>query len=180
MDRIVVQVFFERLDLPHRALSFVFAVDAPRPGDVLVNCRVVAAQMIVNEHSQTFMIVTQQCVGAGRAPDLQRMLCGFERQRQHGNCLQRLGVLRQSSVVRDERNVESQVQSDGARIAKTSSGNKCDVHAIRPRLVDRGSIAIRDLAVPIEQSAIQIQSQKTYRHKDKQGNGMRGRRQKSC
>ena len=58
----------------HGALSFLFSMKALRPGYVLVNRCVLTTETVVDQHSQTFVIVTQQSVGARCASDLQRPL----------------------------------------------------------------------------------------------------------
>src|SRR5689334_25133564 len=41
------------------------------------------------------------------------------------------------------------------------------MHALSARIIDRRSIALRDLTPRIEQSPVQIQREQTYRHKEK-------------
>jgi hypothetical protein len=55
--------------------------------------------VIVNEHSQAFVIVTQQRVGIGLATHSQRLACSRNWQRQNGNGLQGRGMFGQRSVM---------------------------------------------------------------------------------
>jgi hypothetical protein len=49
--------------------------------------RIAAAQVVVDEHAEAFVIVTQQGVGIGFPSDLQRLPRRIDRQWQHANCL---------------------------------------------------------------------------------------------
>jgi len=81
MDRIVVQVIFERRDVLHGVRPFFFAMNSSRPGDVFVSRGIATAKVVVNEHAETFVIVTQQRIGLDSTSDLQRLTCCLDRQR---------------------------------------------------------------------------------------------------
>src|SRR5437868_11447382 len=137
------------------------------PQDVTVSGRISTAQVVVNEHTQTFVVVTQKRVGACLATYSQRFPRGGDRQRQHGNGLKCLCVLGQCTVVRDQWNIESQLQCDRTRIAKAPSGNERHAHALFARVLNCEAIALGNTTAGIEECPIEIKSQKTYRHKDK-------------
>jgi hypothetical protein len=106
--------------------------------------------MIVDEHSQAFMIVTQQCVRTCFTPDSQRFARGCERQRQYRHCLKRSRVFRQSAVVRNQGDVEAQLERDWSRITKATASNERDVHALFTCGIDCEAIAFRDAPTGVE------------------------------
>src|SRR5215208_6681923 len=112
MDRLMVQVVFERRHLPYSISAFLVTMNPASPRHVAMRCGVVAMQVVVNKHTQTLVIVTQERIGAGLATYAQSFARGLERQRQHSYRLESLCVFSQGSVVRDQRNVETQLQSD--------------------------------------------------------------------
>ena len=167
MDRFVVQIVFERADLLHCVSAFFVTMNSAGPRDVSVSRGVVAAQVIVNEHAQAFMIVTQQRISTSFATDSQRLTRGRKWQRQHRDGLKCLGMFCQRAVVRDQRNIESQLQRDRTRITKTPPGNQRHAHALFTCIINCEAIALRDAPAGIEESPVQIESQKTYRHKER-------------
>src|SRR5262245_58826656 len=78
-------------------------------------------------------------------------------------------MFRKRTVMRDQRNIEAQFQSDWTRIAKATSGNQRHAHALFARVFDRQAITFRNMPARIEESPVEIESQKTDRHKDDQG-----------
>src|SRR6185436_5909882 len=64
----------------------------------------------------------------------------------------------------DQRNVKAQLQSNRARIAKAPAGNERDAHPLFACIINCEAIALRNTSTRIEQSPVQIESQKTYRH----------------
>ena len=73
----------------------------------------------------------------------------------------------QCAVVRDEWDVEAEFESDGPRITKAASGDERDVHTLFACVFNREAIALGDISTRIEQSPVQIESQKSYAHKEK-------------
>src|SRR5215203_664383 len=105
-------------------------MNSTRPAHVLVSRGIFTANVIVNEYTQAFMIVTQERVCASFATDSQRFTRGSEWQRQHSNSLKCGCMFGQRSVVRDQRHIETQLQSYRTRIAKAASGYQRYVHTL--------------------------------------------------
>ena len=75
----------------------------------------------------------------------------------------------QRSVVRDQRNVETQLESYRSRITESPTGDDGDVNALFACVIDCNSIALRNMTTGIEQSPVQIESEKAYPHKERTG-----------
>src|SRR5215207_8974031 len=99
MDWFMVQVIFERRNLLHCISALFVTMNSTCPVDVPVSSGVFTSKMIVNQHTQPFMIVTQQGIGAGFTTHSQRFARGWKWQWQHCNGLKRVGMFRQSAVV---------------------------------------------------------------------------------
>src|ERR1044071_8670778 len=113
MNRLMVQIVFDRINLPYYISAVLVAMDPSRPRKVSVSGCVSAAKMIVNKYTQAFVVVTQERVGVCFTTDSQCFARGCDRQRQDGNGLECLCVFGQRAVVRDQRNIKAQFQSDG-------------------------------------------------------------------
>src|SRR5687768_4915656 len=125
--------------------------------------RVVRVQVIVNKYAQAFIIVTQQRISTSVATDSQSLTRGRKWQRQHRHRLKCFGMFCECAVVRDERNIKTQLQCDRTRVTKTPSGNQCDANALFTGIINCEAIAPRDAPAGIEESPVQIKSQKPYR-----------------
>ena len=88
----MVQVIFKRSDLTHGIAAFLVTMNPVGPRHVPVSRGVVAMQVIVNEYTQTIMIVTQERICSSVAAYAQSFACGFDWQWKHSDGLQRLCV----------------------------------------------------------------------------------------
>jgi hypothetical protein len=166
----MVQVVFERVNLPYDVSSVFVTMNSTGPRQISVSGCVSAAKMIVNKYTQVFMVITQERIGACFTTDSQCFARGCDRQRQDGNGLECLGVFGQRAVVRDQRNIKAQFQSYRSRVAKAAPGNERDAHTLFTCVLNCAAIALRNVAARIEESPVEIKSQKTYRHEDNKVN----------
>ncbi len=167
MDRLMVQVVFERTHLLYCVSTLFVTMNSAGPREVAVRRRVVRLQVIVNEYTKAFMIVTQQRISISITTDSQRLTRGRKWQWQNGDGLKCLRMFCQCAVVRDERNIKSQLQRDWTRITKAPSCNERHAHTLFTCIINSEAIALRDAPAGIEEGPVQIKSQKPYRHKER-------------
>jgi hypothetical protein len=115
------------------------------------------------------VIVAQKRISAGFTTDSQRIARGWKWQRQYSDRLKCLCMFGQCAVVRNQRYIKSQLQRDRTRIPKAAPGNQCHAHALFACVIDCEAIALGDSPTGIEEGPVEIKSQETYRHKDRQG-----------
>ena len=84
--------------------------------------------------------------------------CAMTDQRE-GDSLERIGIFQEPAIVRDQRSIQPQLQTDRLSITKTPSG--CDRYedAFFFGLPNRLSVCFRNLTLRIEQGSIEIQSE---------------------
>ena len=117
MQRVVVEVRFERLDLPD-GRGRLLAHHAARPLDVLGERGVAGADVVVDEESRPDVVVADERVGAVLPSYAHDRARGLDRHQHGRDRFERVRVLGERAVVRDDRHVQPEFQSQRPRVAE--------------------------------------------------------------
>src|SRR5689334_13855573 len=133
------------------------AMNSSRPAQIFSQGPIVAADMIINQQSRAVGIVTHQHIAPGAAPDAQDFAGSLQRQQDRGYRFECLHMFCQSAVVRNQWEIQTDLQSDRPRVAKSPSSNESDAHSPFPSLIERQPVPLAQNTLRVEQSAVEIQ-----------------------
>src|SRR6266498_4455718 len=128
VDRIVIQILLEGINLEYSVPIFI-PMQPLCPGHIPPQCQIVSAQVVVDHHAFSLMVVAHQEISIHLPSDAENLASGCDGQRHYSNGLECLRMFRECPVMGDNRHVETEFQSKRTSIAKSPSGYQGDLDA---------------------------------------------------